>query len=90
MLNEKDIELLLEHFVTKTEFNQTIERLEEKMATKEDQNRVMTTLDQVLKEVIAVRQEQAAHFQQHEDTNNDIKDLKKRVKKLEDQPASQI
>ena len=90
MLNEKDIELLLEHFVTKTEFNQTIERLEEKMATKEDQNRVMTTLDQVLKEVIAVRQEQAAHFHQHEDTNNDIKDLKKRVKKLEDQPASQI
>lgn len=80
MLTKQDINLLLEHFVTKTEFNQTIERLEEKMATKEDQDRVMTTLDQVLKEVIAFRQEQAAHFQQHEDTNNEIKNIKKELK----------
>ena len=80
MLTKKDIDLLLEHFVTKTEFNQTIERLEEKMATKEDHDRAMTTLDAVLKEVIATRQEQAAHYQQHEDTNNEMKNIKKELK----------
>ena len=84
MLTKKDIELLLEHFVTKTEFRQTIERLEEKMATKGDINRVMTALDHVLKETITTRQEQAAHYQQHEDVNTEINGLKKRVKKLED------
>ena len=91
MLTKKDIELLIENFVTRTEFDQAIEKL----ATKEETNKkfdlVMTTLDKVLKEVIAMRQEQAAHYQQHEDINTDIRGLKKRVKKLEDhQPTQQL
>lgn len=84
MLTKKDKELLLEHFVTKTEFDQAIEKL----ATKEETNKkfdlVMTTLDKVLKEVIAMRQEQTIHYQQHEDINTESKDIKKRIKKLED------
>lgn len=91
MLTKKDIELLIDNFVTKTEFDQAIEKL----AARDEVNRkfdlVMTTLDQVLKEVIAMRQEQAVHYQQHEDINTEIVGLKKRVKKMEDnQPAQQL
>lgn len=60
-----------EKFVTKEEFSET-------------RDLVMTTLDKVLVEVIAMRQKQSAHFQQHEDINTEINGLKKRVKKVED------
>lgn len=89
MLTKKDIELLLEHFVTRTEFDQAIERLEEKMATKTDIDRVMTTLDIVLGEVKAMRMEQAANSQRFDDTDKEIDGLKKRVKKIEDHHPTQ-
>lgn len=84
MLTKKDLELLLENFVTKSEFNHVIKKLEDKMVTREEFQQkfdlVMTTLDKVLKETIATRQEQAAHYQQHEDSNNEIKNIKKELK----------
>ncbi len=91
MLTKKDIELMLEHFITKTEFNQAIDSLVTKEEFQQKFDLVMTTLDKVLKETITTRQEQAAHYQQHEDVNTEIKGLKKRVKKLEDgHSASQL
>lgn len=88
MLTKKDIELLIENFVTRTEFDQAIERLEEKMATKEDINRVMTTLDAVLGEVKAMRMEQSANSQRFDDHDKEIKGIKMQVKKLEDHQSS--
>jgi len=84
MLTKKDIDLLLEHFITRTEFDQAMERLEEKMATKTDIDRVMTTLDAVLGEVKAIRQEQTINSQRFDDTDQELSGLRKRVKKLED------
>lgn len=91
MLTKKDIDLLLEHFATRSEFDQAIERLEEKMATKTDINRVMTTLDAVLGEVKAMRQEQIINSQRLNDHDEEINGVKKRVKKLENiQPTQQL
>lgn len=90
MLTKKDIELLIEHFVTRTEFDQAIERLEEKMATREDINRVMTTLDAVLGEVKAMRIEQSANSQRFDDHDQEISGLKNSVKKLEAYPTRQV
>lgn len=70
LLNEK-IEKQNEKFVTKEEFEQK-------------HDLVMTTLDKVLGEVIAMRQEQTFNSQRFDDTDQEITGLKKRVKKLED------
>lgn len=83
MLTKSDIQLLIDNFVTKSEFNQAIDRLEEKMVTKVDHDRIMTTLDAVLTEVRAIREEFAMHAQRHEDVDEKISDHDKRIKKLE-------
>jgi hypothetical protein len=88
MLTKKDIELLLEHFVTRTEFENAITRIEEKMVTKEEisasHNSIMSTLDAVLGEVKAMRQEQIINSHRFDDTDKEIGGLKKRVTKLEE------
>lgn len=63
MLTTKDIKLLIGNFITREEFNQAMRRLEEKLAGKEDLNKIMNTVDAVLGEVKAMRLEQSAHFQ---------------------------
>lgn len=83
MLTTKDIKLLIDNFITREEFNQAMARLEEKLATKEGLNKVMNTVDAVLGEVKAMRMEQSAHFQQHEDINEKFNQSEKRIKKLE-------
>jgi hypothetical protein len=95
MLTKKDIELLVENFITRTEFESAISRIEEKMVTKdeisESHNSLMNTLDTVLGEVKAMRQEQTINSQRFNDHDKEINEVKKRVKKLEDnQPAQQI
>jgi len=69
------IDLQSEKFITKDEFNQK-------------HNLVMVTLEKVLKEVLAMRQEQVISSQSHEDTTNEVKGLKKRVEKLEQNPST--
>jgi len=88
MLTKKDINLLVEHFVTRTEFDQAINRIEEKMVTKKENNKLYDLVDKVLGEVKAMRQEQTINSQRFDDTDEEIGDLKKRVKKLEDHPSS--
>ena len=39
----------------------------------------MTKLDAVFKEILAVRQEQSVHAQQHEDIHDEIDSIKKKV-----------
>ncbi|GEM_PF-6844569 len=88
MLTKKDINLPVEHFVTRTEFDQAINRIEEKMVTKKENNKLYDLVDKVLGEVKAMRQEQTINSQRFDDTDEEIGDLKKRVKKLEDHPSS--
>lgn len=65
MLTATDIKLLVETFKTRAEADEDLRRLEEKMATKYDFRKVMTVLDIVLKEVLAMRQEQTFHTQEY-------------------------
>ena len=64
-MTNDDFKKMVQTFVTKTEFDQRIEKLEERVATKDDFRQVMTVLDKVLKEVLAMRQEQTFHVQKH-------------------------
>lgn len=83
MLTDADIKkLLLEmarSFVTKEELRQEFEKIREEMATKDMFREVMTKLDAVFKEVLAVRQEQSVHAQQHSDIHDELDALKKHV-----------
>ncbi|HLC87825.1 MAG TPA: hypothetical protein VJG66_02110 [Patescibacteria group bacterium] len=90
-LNAKIDELITE-FV---KLNAKVSDQEEKFVTREEFNQkhdlVMTTLDKVLKEVLASRQEEIINSQRFNDHDQEIGGLKKRVKKLEDnQPTQQI
>ena len=59
------------------------ERLDEKLTMFRD--KILTAVDRVMKEVVAMRQEQALHFHQHERTNERVKDHEGRIKRLEEQ-----
>lgn len=97
MLADDDIKKLVKKFKTRRESDEDFKTLVieivknraefeqkfENMATKEDFNRVMTAVDAVLGEVKAMRLEQAAHFQQHQDIDEKIKNHDSRLKKME-------
>ena len=74
MLTEDDYKKLLQFFPTKEEVRQELQKIREEMATKDDFRTVMTVLDKVLKEVLAMRQEQTMHVEDHRriDTRLDI------------------
>lgn len=81
MLTDTDIKkLILEmarSFVTKEELRQEFEKIKEEMATKNESRDVMTKLDAVFKEILAVRQEQSIHAQQHSDIHDQLDAIKK-------------
>lgn len=82
-------------FIELVKLNSKIEEQNEKFVTKEEFSQkhdlVITTLDRVLGEVIAMRQEQSINSQRFDDTGQEIEGLKKRVKKLEDyKPTQQL
>lgn len=82
-------------YVEFVKLNSRIDEQNEKFVTKEEfgqkHDLVMTTLDKVLGEVIAMRQEQTINSQRFDDTDQEIDGLKKRVKKLEDyKPTRQL
>lgn len=79
MLSTDDFKKLLQLFPTKEELRQELEKNREEMATKDDFRRAMTILDQVLKEVLAMRQEQTFHVQSHEDIKQDLSAIKKHI-----------
>lgn len=84
MISADDFKKLVDTFVTKFEFKEEIEKL----VTKEDNERVLRLVDTVLGELKTMRQEQAAHFQQHEDTKAELKNHETRIKKLESPSAA--
>ena len=67
MLTEDDFKKLVQLFATKEELRQELEKIREEMATKDELRKVMTVLDKVLHEVLAMRQEQDIHVQKHRD-----------------------
>ena len=79
MLSPDDFKKLLQLFPTKEELRQELEKIREEMATKDDFRQVMTVLDKVLKEVLAMRQEQTMHVQSHEDIKQDLTVIKKHI-----------
>ncbi|MEK7581210.1 MAG: hypothetical protein AAB512_02910 [Patescibacteria group bacterium] len=66
MLSKSDIKNLIEVFATKAEFHSEISQIREDMVTKGHVNKVMDKLDSVLTEVKDIRQEQQAHYSQHD------------------------
>lgn len=80
-------------YVEIVKLNSRFDEQDEKFVTKEEfgqkHDLVMTTLDKVLGEVIAMRQEQAVNSQRFDDTDIEIGSLKKRVKKTEDHHQAQ-
>lgn len=74
----------LKQFATKVdlaklqmEMNERFEAVEERMATKDDFRKVMTVLDKVLKEVLAIRQEQSVHTGDHMRINERLNNIEK-------------
>lgn len=71
--------LVKDHVALRSE----VEEIKEKMATKDDLRDVKGIAEEVLGEVKAMREEQAAHNQQHEDTDQRLDNHERRLKKLE-------
>lgn len=63
MLTTDDLKKLIQLFATKEELRQELEKIREEMVTKYELRKVMTVLDKVLHEVLAMRQEQNFHVQ---------------------------
>lgn len=82
-LREVDANLVREVVEIKAE----IADIKEKMATKDELRQVMTTVDAVFGEVKAMREEQAAHFQSHEDNNQEHGEFRRRLDKIESVPV---
>lgn len=82
MLTVGDIKKLIEVFATKQDLNE----FREEVATKEEQRQIMTLVDSVLGEVKTMRDEQAIHFQDHEDNRKFHKEIDSRVKRIESIP----
>lgn len=80
MLSDEDVQKMLTVFATKQDIKELKEELTEKMATKEEQNRVYNLVDKVLGEVKSMRMEQAANYQRDQD-------LEVRVEKIERIPV---
>lgn len=76
MLTKNDFDKLIELFPTREETRQEFEKIREEMATKDDFRQVMTVLDKVLKEVLAMRQDQDIHTQKHRDIDEEIKAIR--------------
>jgi hypothetical protein len=70
-----------ETFSTKEEVRRIVEKSEERMMKKMDA--VLIGNDQIAKELKAMREEQAAHFGSHKRQDEEISNLKHRMKKVE-------
>lgn len=77
MLALDDIKRLLDVFATKKDLTDLEQRIKDEMATKEDSNRVLNLVDQVLGEVKAIRIEQSAHSVRHDDIEERVTNIEK-------------
>lgn len=68
MLTSKDIKLLIESFKTRSEADEDLRKLEERLDFKFQD--VLTKLDAVHKELKDMRQEQDIHVQKHRDIDD--------------------
>ncbi len=80
MITADDLGKLVQTFPTKAELKQELEKIREETASKDDLRKVMTVLDKVLKEVLAMRQEQSFHVGAHDEIN-------RRLDVIEEAPA---
>lgn len=74
---------------TEVRFDEQLADLEKRVGRKlagieEKIDRVVTVVDSVMKEVVAMRQEQTAHFHQHGRTNEKLEDHEGRIVRLEE------
>ena len=74
--------MVFEHY---NHFSQTVDRLEEKVDQTADN--ILTRVDGVFKEVLAMRQEQVAHFGSHVRADETLENYEQRIKKLETKRA---
>lgn len=79
MLTNDDIKKMMDVFATK----QDLKNLREEMATKDELREVTTAVDNVFGEVKAMREDQAMHFQSHEDNRVEHIEIKSRLKRIE-------
>lgn len=77
-MDDKLAKLITQHY---NELSKKIDDYKEQIDGFKDG--VYDRMDSVYKEVLAFRQEQAAHFSNHERTKEELDDLKKRLKKIE-------
>lgn len=80
MITSEDIKKMIAAFAPIFATKQDLKELEERMASKIElsdlKSDVMTKMDQVYGEVIAMRQEQVAHTQRHEDIDKSLKEIR--------------
>lgn len=77
MITADDLGKLVQTFPTKEELKQELEKIREETASKDDLRKVMTVLDKVLKEVLAMRQEQTMHVVDHSRINDRLEAIEK-------------
>lgn len=65
-LEKSLIKRFLDAFITRDEFQYEFKKIRTEMATRKDLERAIEKLDEVLTEVKDVRQEQTAHYAQHD------------------------
>ncbi|EKE05917.1 MAG: hypothetical protein ACD_19C00147G0002 [uncultured bacterium] len=77
MITAADLGKLVQTFPTKEELKQELEKVREETASKDDLRQAMTVLDKVLKEVLAMRQEQTMHVEDHRRINDRFEAIEK-------------
>lgn len=82
-LTKQDLDHLLKHFVTKSEFNSRIDELEEKILHIPNKEEFYSSMDKLMKELETIRQEVSLT-----PSHSDLADLKERVGILEKQIVS--
>lgn len=90
MITDKDIQKILLAFVpvfaTKQDLEQFVTKSDLEGEIDSLKSSVFTRMDAVYKEVVDMRQEQSAHFQQHEDNEETLKNHESRLHKIESLP----
>lgn len=74
-MTKEEFAKLVQTFPIREEIRQEFEKVREEMATRDDFRKVMTVLDKVLREVLAMRQEQTMHVEDHRRINSRLDSL---------------
>lgn len=78
-LEKSLIKRFLGAFITRDEFQYELKKIREEMATRRDLEFAIEKLDEILTEVKDVRQEQVAHYAQHDRINERLDKVESRL-----------